>query len=301
MDDLQFIVERLNAEPFNLSIRAVDFEKRTDELLQLLFDVISNLDKKVNVDVSADPQSLIVERLNQFLTLHKCEVLPSNECELEEWLHGILNGKNVVKIFYWFLRDYERLKKRCYLEPYLSPIEVPQEYLHQSDSNSNLIELLETYHDLQNCFIETHKEYESAISKGLSGAELERNIMQMDNEKQILLERLRKEQNQTKRSPEFESETRRFRQGQDEEKRLLKQKQDQLLVMSSAQQKLEQVQKFLQNSLNLNTSDELDEMLKFLIGSQSKINQLELNAQVKINRDSVKEMDATAIDLEEKL
>lgn len=297
MDDLEFIVERLSAEPFNLSIRAVEFEKPTNERLQLLFDVLSTIDKKVNVDVSADPHDSVVDRLHQFLALHKYEVLPSNECELEEWIDGIINGQTAVKIFHWLLTNYERLKKRCYLEPYLRPIEVPHEYLYSSDSNSNLIQLLETHRDLQVDFMETHKEYESAISSGISGVELERDIMQLVKEKQILLERLRHEQNQA-RNPEFEQETRRLRLGQDEEKRLQQQKRDQLLVLSTAQHRLEQVQHVLQNLPELHSS----EAIKFIIDYQSKIIYRELErAQVEENCDYSNEMDAAVADLEDKL
>jgi len=62
-DNLQFIVKRLNAEPFNLSVRAVEIEqKSSDELLQLLGDIVSLLQNDTKGNVLEEPKDVQVNR-----------------------------------------------------------------------------------------------------------------------------------------------------------------------------------------------------------------------------------------------
>ena len=57
MDEIQFIVERLNAEPFRMKLRLVDFDEKTPmELLQVLNDVFGHMDSNMNRDVRDEPE-----------------------------------------------------------------------------------------------------------------------------------------------------------------------------------------------------------------------------------------------------
>lgn len=237
MDELNGIAQRLNAEPFNLSIRAVELEEKSpDELLQLVIHVISRLDggMQKQLDASA-PKEAIVDLVIQFLTLHKCKLLPAEESKLEEWLDGI-------SILNWLLCNFEFLRKRCYLANYLVPIYVPEEYL---DSDSNLAELFQSHQDLQSEFVSIHKEYSSTIAScGCSASDLTEGIKEMRLEKKKLKKRLQQEHNQSRGNINYKQlliEASRLRQTQRDEIRLGEQKAEQHQLLCLTKQRYEQV------------------------------------------------------------
>lgn len=240
MDDLQFIVQRLNAAPFNISVRAVDFEQKTsDEILKVTNDVVSSLDP--NNHRSNVERDQMLEKLIHFLKTHKCELLPSEESEQIEWTKSLINGENTIHILHWLLSNYEHLQKRCYLANFLMRIEVPQEYLYPA--NSKLAQMAEAYRELQAEFVEVHKEYER-LSSSRPASALIQDIKQLGIEKQQLLERLEREKNQAKGNIKFEQllqETSKLRQGQDDEIRLQEQRHKQHQLMNSSKQRLTQV------------------------------------------------------------
>jgi len=242
MDDLQFIVQRLNAAPFNISVRAVDFEQKTsDEFLKVTNDVVSSFDPN-NHRSNVEPKDQMLEKLIHFLKTHKCKLLPSGESEQVEWTKSLVNGENTIHILHWLLSNYEHLQKRCYLANFLMPIEVPQEYLHPA--NSKLAQMAEAYRELRAEFVEVHKEYERLNSSSRSASALVQDIKQLGMEKQQLLEKLEREKNQAKGNIKFEQllqETSKMRQGQDDEIRLKEQRHKQHQLMNSAKQRLTQV------------------------------------------------------------
>ena len=265
-DNLQFIVKRLNAEPFNLSVRAVEIEqKSSDELLQLLGDIVSLLQNDTKGNVLEEPKDVQVKQITQFLTLHKYKLLPQDESELTKLSDDIANGQECHRILHWMVSNYEYLKTRCYLSQFLMPIEVPLE-----NSDSDLSEMAATYRDLQGEFVETHKEYRRiGASSGPSASELIEAIKQMETEKQQLMERLQREKNHVRGNAKLEhllKETSRLRIGQDDGIRLQEQKKEQEDLMSSAKRRLEQV-RHLSNvikevsSTNDSTIEGMDEII----------------------------------------
>jgi intraflagellar transport protein 81 len=314
MEVLHYIVQRLNDKPFNLSIRAVELEEQTPaERLQLLIDVASTLNEELKADVSIEPNSnSLVEKLVQFLTLHHCKLVPQNESELEEFSNGIADGANTLSILHFVLSNYEYLKKRCYLANYLMPINLPEEYTRQ---DSNLVELLESYRDLQSEFIEIHKEYDRVASAGgSSAADLIAETKQLLQEKKQLLERLRREENQVRGNAVFEqllSEICKLREAQDEEIRLTDQKRDQNQLLSAATQRLEQVRNLsnILHSLSNSSEVELDvKVQQSILDYEMIFARKQHESQVKLAEAKkqdpcrgVDEMEAMAMDLEDKL
>ena len=243
MDDLQFIVQRLNDAPFGMSIRAFELEKfSTNEHLQLLIDVASTLDAEMKADVALEPKELVVEKLVHFLATHKCKLLPPNGSDLTEWIDSIVDDSNAMRILHWMLSNYQHLQKRTYLARFLIPIDVPQEYLHQSDSN--LLEAVNDYKELQAEFIEIHKELERvSASSGRSASDLALDIKRLLVERQQLLDKLEREKSQTKGNgfEQLLEETSKLRQAEADEMRLHEQKQEQSQLMTAAKQRLNQV------------------------------------------------------------
>lgn len=315
MEELQYVAQRLNAEPFNLTIRAVELEQKPpNELLQLLIDAVSLLeeDPKANVNVSTEPNDVILDKLIHFLTIHKCKILPTNDEELKEWTESIKNGQSEnISLLYWLLSNYEHLKKRCYLSNYLMPINVPQEYL---ESDPNLAELLETYQDLQKEFISTHKEYSLVSASTISATELSDGRKQMGTEKKQLKEKLQYEQTQIRGNDDFElllDETSKLRYQMDEEIRLIDQQNEQQQHLSAAKKRLEQVSSTDNALKNIgNDPSSVDELLQKLVFDHEtriaqKRHELELltqsTTQMRTSRQGIEDIEAVAIELEEKL
>jgi hypothetical protein len=313
MEDLQYIVQRLNDEPFSLRIRAVELEEQTPaELLQLVIDVTSTLNEDLKADASVE-SNLTVEKLVQFLRLHNCKLVPQNESELEQFSNGIADGQHLIPILHYILSNYEFLQKRCYLATYLMPITVPEEYLRQ---DSNLVELLQSSQDLQSEFIEIHKEYDRVIAgSGLMPVSaLVAETKQLRNEKKQLLERLRREEDGVRGDVKFEqlrNETSKLTQARDEEVRLADQKDDQNKLLAAAAQRLEQVRHLSDIIRSLPNSSEVefgDILHKSIQDHEVKIARKQNESQVKLAEakkqktcGGIEEMEARAIDLEDTL
>ena len=233
MTDLSFIASRLN-------IRAVDLDgKSPDELLHILInDVIGKLDKKIGAD-TALPRGEVIGRIVHFLQTHKCDLLLSlsSEDEWDDWF----NSKDILySLLHWALSSSDQLTKRCYLAPFLMPIEVPTEIL--SDNNDDLYDLFEGYRELQHDFVEVHKAFLSLQeSKALTTSELSIEIDNADREKKQLLQR---DQRMMNNSPAFQqllSLTSRLREEQASSLVLEQQKMDQLQTAESAEKRLQEL------------------------------------------------------------
>lgn len=294
MEELQFVVEQLNAEPFNLSIRAVELEQKSNsELLHLLVHIISIVDDGLEVHPSVESEDVVADKITQFLATHKCKLRLTDE-----------SNDTPISILYWLLQNHDYLKQRCYLSRFLLPIVVPEEYLHESDSN--LGELLESVRDLQAEFIERHKEFERArSSSGPSPTALKQEINKLVKEKQQLKERLQREQNLMRGNDKIKAllkETRHLRQSEDDEIKLLSQREDQLERASVAKQRLEQVQHLSGILRVLKESASIDQMDTSVVDYERKLVELELKMHRSCNSstDTV-QMEDAVLALEDEL
>ena len=231
MTDLSLIASRLN-------IRAVDLDgKSPDELLHSLINIISKLDKEFGAD-TASPRAEVIGRIVLFLQTHKCDLLPSLSSE-DEWDDWISSKDILYSLLHWTFSNSDQLTKRCYLAPFLMPIEVPTEIL--SDQNDDLYEMFEGYRELQHDFVEVHKAFESLKeSKTLTTSELSIEIDNADREKNQLLQR---DQRMTDNNPKFQqllSLTSSLREEQARELLLEQQKMDQLQTTESAEKCLQE-------------------------------------------------------------
>eukprot|EP00578_Thalassiosira_sp_NH16_P012391 CAMPEP_0181124452 /NCGR_PEP_ID=MMETSP1071-20121207/26491_1 /TAXON_ID=35127 /ORGANISM="Thalassiosira sp., Strain NH16" /LENGTH=635 /DNA_ID=CAMNT_0023209763 /DNA_START=418 /DNA_END=2325 /DNA_ORIENTATION=+ len=250
MNELKFIVGRLQDEPFNIAIRAVDFDDKPPiEHLQILNDVLASLSSHLKADVQAVPRDEVVEEMIQFLLVHKYKLIPSDEYERLDWTDGVRNGRKetIYPILHWVLSDYETLRKRTYLSQYLLPVDVPTDYLLQT--NGNLEELLDAYKELQAEFIEVHKHYESTSAKNdRSASDVISDVKRMEEEEQQLLDRLQREQAERRGDSAFQHllvEASKMRESQDEEIRLEGQQKQQLQSLAMTKQRLKQARRIL--------------------------------------------------------
>lgn len=166
----------------------------------------------------------------------------SSEDEWDEWITSFEKGEKTVvySLLHWMLSNSDHLSKRCYLEPYCSPIEVPTEIL-SSDTHGDLYDMFENYRELQHDFVAIHKAFESLKeSKALTISELRIEIDKADREKQQLLER---HQRMVNNDPEFQqilSLTSTLRKEQARQLALERQKIEQLQHAEAAEKRLQQ-------------------------------------------------------------
>ena len=106
MDEIQFIVQKLNEDPFNRSLSLVDFDELSNlALVQLLTDVCAEM----NPDMAADVRDLNSEeqvgKMCQFLQLLKFKI-PPDEAQREAFTNGLGNGEKAViyPILHWALQ-----------------------------------------------------------------------------------------------------------------------------------------------------------------------------------------------------
>lgn len=225
MTDISLIASHLN-------LRAVDLDTKTPkQLLQIFIDQVNKFDDSIN-DSAVD-----VGRIVQFLQTHKCDLVSglSSEDEWDEWITSL---ENIYSLLHWILTNSDHLSKRCYLEPFCSPIDVPTEFL--SSDHGDLYDMFHDYKGLQHDFVELHKAFESLKeSKALTISELSIEIDKADREKQQLLER---DQNKAC-DPEFQqllSLTSTLRKEQARQLALEHQKMEQLQHAEAAEKRLQQ-------------------------------------------------------------
>ncbi len=232
MTDLSIIASHLN-------LRAVDLDGKTpQQLLQTFIDQVNKFDDSVN-DSAGD-----VGRIVEFLQTHKCNLVSglSSEDEWDEWITSFTKGDKrlIYSLLHWILTNSDHLSKRCYLEPFCSPIDVPTEFL-SSDNHGDLYDMFEEYRGLQHDFIEIHKAFESLKdSKTLTISELSIQIDKTDREKQQLLER---DQRTVNNDPEFQhllSLTSTLRKEQARRLELEQQKMEQLQQAKAAEKRLQE-------------------------------------------------------------
>ena len=177
MADLSLIASRL-------SVRAIDLDGKTPkELLEVLIDEIGKLIGPLQTlthPVEAD-------HVLEFLHTHKCSRLPVLESD-DEWDDWISSKDNIYSLLDWILSNKEILTKRCYLAPFLMPVDVPNEFLSVSDDDNlspSLPELIGGYKELQNEFVDVHQAYEKLSQASvLTISELSQRCKHLDEEKE---------------------------------------------------------------------------------------------------------------------
>jgi len=242
-------------------MRAVDLDGKTPgELLEVLINVIRKLDNQF--DAANLSRGEVISRVVHFLQTHKCDLLPSasSKDEWGDWIVSLESGEKwqdhfstrqrsssmgkrtrnareidrsaVISLLHWALSNCQELKKRCYLAPFLMPVEVPE-------------------------ILETHKAFESLKeSKALPISELSAEIDSVDREKKQLLDILQRDKRMTDISPKFQQllvETSQMTQSEEHALRLEQQKIEHMEHTEVAKKRLQEVRR-LRDAMNSNAT-----------------------------------------------
>uniref|UniRef100_I3KG30 Intraflagellar transport protein 81 homolog n=1 Tax=Oreochromis niloticus TaxID=8128 RepID=I3KG30_ORENI len=236
-EQLKFIVEQLNREPFKKNFNLITFDSLEPmQLLQILNDVLAEIDPKQAIDIREEMPEQTVKRICALLGMLKYKP-PGNISDVS-FRQGLVTGSKPVihPILHWLLQRVPELKKRAYLARFLVKLEVPADFLQDDIIN-------DTYHqyeELVEGFKTYHKECEQLRTSGFSTAEIRRDISAMEEEKDQLIkrvERLKKRVESVSNHQRMLEQARQLRVEKEREEALTHQKQEQKNQLFQAEQR----------------------------------------------------------------
>ncbi|XP_055461964.1 intraflagellar transport protein 81 homolog isoform X2 [Psammomys obesus] len=247
-DQIKFIVDSLNKEPFKKNYNLITFDSLGPmQLLQVLNDVLAEIDPKQDVDIREEMPEQTAKRMLNLLGILKYKP-PGNATDMSTFRQGLVIGSKPViyPVLHWLLQRGNELKKRAYLARFLIKLEVPSEFLQDetvADTNKQYEELMEAFKTL-------HKECEQLKTSGFSTAEIRRDISAMEEEKDQLMkrvERLKKRVETVQNHQRMLKIARQLRVEKEREEFLAQQKQEQKNQLFHAVQRLQRVQNQLKS------------------------------------------------------
>ncbi|XP_059977103.1 intraflagellar transport protein 81 homolog isoform X2 [Lagenorhynchus albirostris] len=247
-DQIKFIVDNLNKEPFRKNYNLITFDSLEPmQLLQVLSDVLAEIDPKQVVDIREEMPEQTAKRMLSLLGILKYKP-PGNATDMSNFRQGLVIGSKPViyPVLHWLLQRTNELKKRAYLARFLIKLEVPSEFLQDetvADTNKQ-------YEDLMEAFKALHKECEQLKTSGFSTAEIRRDISAMEEEKDQLIkrvERLKKRVETVQNHPRMLKIARQLRVEKEREEFLAQQKQEQKNQLFHAVQRLQRIQNQLKS------------------------------------------------------
>ncbi|KAM4576996.1 intraflagellar transport protein 81 homolog [Odontesthes bonariensis] len=271
-EQLKFIVEQLNRDPFKKNFNLITFDSLEPmQLLQILNDVLAEIDPKQAIDIREEMPEQTVKRMCSLLGMLKYKP-PGNLSDVSSFRQGLVTGSKPVihPILHWLLQRVPELKKRAYLARFLAKLEVPAEFLQDDIIN-------DTYHqyeELVEGFKTYHKECEQLRTSGFSTAEIRRDISAMEEEKDQLIkrvEKLKKRVESVSNHQRMLDQARQLRVEKEREESLSHQKQEQKNQLFQAEQRLLRSQQQLKD-LRQAAADANPESLMKRLEEEIKIN-----------------------------
>ncbi|XP_019504502.1 PREDICTED: intraflagellar transport protein 81 homolog isoform X2 [Hipposideros armiger] len=247
-DQIKFIVDNLNKEPFRKNYNLITFDSLEPmQLLQVLNDVLAEIDPKQVVDIREEMPEQTAKRMLSLLGILKYKP-PGNATDMSTFRQGLVIGSKPViyPALHWLLQRTDELKKRAYLARFLIKLEVPNEFLQDetvADTNKQYEELMEAFKTL-------HKECQQLKTSGFSTAEIRRDISAMEEEKDQLIkrvERLKKRVETVQNHQQMLKIARQLRVEKEREELLAQQKQEQKSQLFHAVQRLQRAQNQLKS------------------------------------------------------
>ncbi|KAI5095291.1 intraflagellar transport protein 81-like, partial [Silurus meridionalis] len=242
-EQLKFIVEQLNREPFRKNYNLITFDSlEPAQLLQVLSDVLVEIDSKQALDIREEMPEHTVKRMFALLGMLKYKP-PGGFSDVNVFRQGLVTGSKPVvhPILHWLLQKVPELKKRAYLARFLIKLDVPSEFL----ADEVIAEVYHQYEELVEGFKNYHKECEQLRNFGFSAAEIRRDIAAMEEEKDQLIkrvERLRKRVESVSNHQRMLEVARQLRVEKEREESLAHQKQEQKNQLFQAEQRRQRCQ-----------------------------------------------------------
>lgn len=200
-EEIKFIVNELNKEPYSRNYNLISFDALSGEsLLQVLNDVFAEIDSKNKLDIREEEPEQMAVRMLGMLRILKYKPPDDN---MSNFRQGLVSGnKHVVyPILSWLLQRMDELKKRAYLAKFLVKLDVPAEILGDAD----VADIHIKYEELIDQFKNIHREYEALRTSGFSTAELRRDITAMEEERDLVLRRIERMKQKVEGTPNHDA------------------------------------------------------------------------------------------------
>ena len=188
-DQLRYIVERLNKEPYNKRLTVIMFDQLDSfSLLQVLNDVLAQISPEHKVDLREEPPEQTAIRILTFLRVLKYKARADTGEGMNTFRQGLLKGERAIiyPLLQWLLDRTDDLKKRAYLARFLVKIDVPAEHMQEDV----VMETYEAYEQLVDTFKELHKANEQERSTQFNTTDVRKDIESMEEEIQQLIRQL---------------------------------------------------------------------------------------------------------------
>ncbi|XP_072921718.1 intraflagellar transport protein 81 homolog [Hemitrygon akajei] len=271
-EQIKFIVEQLNKEPFKKNFNLITFDSLEPlQLLQVLNEVLAEIDPKHNIDIREEAPDQTAKRMFSLLGILKYKP-PGNLSDINAFRPGLVTGSKPIihPILHWLLQRTSELKKRAYLARFLVKVEIPADFL-QDDV---VADTYRQYEELVEGFKTLHKECEQLKNSGFSTAEIRRDINAMEEEKDQLIkrvERLKKRVDTVSNHQRMLEMARQLRVEKEREESLMQQKQEQKNQLFHAEQRLQRAQQQLKD-LRQASADAKPESLMKRLDEEIKFN-----------------------------
>ncbi|XP_078083589.1 intraflagellar transport protein 81 homolog [Mustelus asterias] len=271
-EQIKFIVEQLNKEPFKKTFNLITFDSLEPlQLLQVLNEVLAEIDPKHNIDIREEAPDQTTKRMFSLLGVLKYKP-PGSASDMSAFRQGLVTGSKPIihPILHWLLQRTNELKKRAYLARFLVKVEIPADFL-QDDV------VADTYHqyeELVEGFKTLHRECEQLKNCGFSTAEIRRDINAMEEEKDQLIkrvERLQKRVDTVSNHQRMLEMARQLRVEKEREESLTQQKQEQKNQLFHEEQRLQRAQQQLKD-LRQASADAKPESLMKRLDEEIKFN-----------------------------
>lgn len=199
MADVAYIVEQLNAAPFNMKLMSHKFsDLKGLDLLQKVYDVFMHIipkPKPIDVQSEADPTS----RLMEYLKAVKYK--PGTDAVSFRLALANCTRDTIYSLLKWVLSQVPVLQQRATIGFYLTIPDVPAEYRGIQDISNRIAEI----HSAQEDFKAIHQSVEAAKANMPSQDELRRAIQRKENERASLNTRIVKARDKAQAHPAHEA------------------------------------------------------------------------------------------------
>ncbi len=244
-DQVKFIVERLNREPFKKTLNFIQFDNlQGNSLLQILNDVFAAIDPRQKADIRDEAPEQTAVRMFNLLKVLKYK--PPDDSDVAHFRNGLVTGDKLVlhPILRWCLDKLPELKKRAYLARFLVRVEVLPEFL----SDPGVADLHAQYEGLMADFKETHRHYDHLMATQHTTADLKAEIEKMEEEKEQIvkrLERVRKRVDSVNNAGEMLQVTHGYRMEVEREEKIGQQKAELRADIGQIEAKIDRLEKVL--------------------------------------------------------
>ena len=213
-ESIKVLVSFLKQPPFSRPFTLVSFSQLSPlQLLQLTNDLFASLDPKQSRDLRDEPSDQTTHRMIDFLITTLAYTPPSlasspppyTSDQLADFGSSFISAAppTIYPVLLHLLTHHSALKKRAYLAQYLAPPALPPDIL----SDPTVTSLLASIQQRQAEFRELHRTVEQAREGALHASGLRKEVDQLESEREQLRTKMKRLQAKVEMEAEGEQKT----------------------------------------------------------------------------------------------